>query len=79
MQVATSDNLRKSQVKGADRNYRIRTYNFKDGRITDHRVEKGTMSNLDGFFQGKDVMDEFIYRLRLQHNRTRLLEIIGDT
>ena len=42
---------RKSQVGTGDRSERIRTYNFPQGRVTDHRINM-TMYNLDQFLDG---------------------------
>ena len=43
---------RKSQVGSGDRSEKIRTYNFPQGRVTDHRI-KYTMYQLDGFMGGQ--------------------------
>jgi peptide chain release factor 1 len=42
---------RKSQVGTGDRSERIRTYNFPQGRITDHRINM-TRYDLDSFING---------------------------
>jgi peptide chain release factor 1 len=49
---------RRDQVKGGGRSEKIRTYNFKDNRVTDHRIGK-TVHSLDRFLQGEldDVID----------------------
>ncbi len=48
---------RRSQVGSGDRSERIRTYNFPQGRVTDHRIGM-TLYKLDGFLDGD--IDEII-------------------
>ena len=43
---------RRSQVGSGDRSERIRTYNFPQGRVTDHRINL-TMYSLDRFMEGE--------------------------
>jgi len=52
---------RRSQVGSGDRSERIRTYNFPQNRLTDHRINL-TMYNLDGAMQGEiqEVLDALI-------------------
>jgi peptide chain release factor 1 len=47
--------MRRSQVGGGDRSEKIRTYNFPQSRVTDHRVD-WTTHNLQGFIDG-DIGD----------------------
>ena len=49
--------LRKSQVGTGDRSEKIRTYNFPQGRVTDHRI-KLTLHRLDQVLDGD--LDEII-------------------
>ena len=56
---------RKLQVGSGDRSQRIRTYNFPQGRITDHRVEGLTLYDLPNIIQGD--LDELIERLSREH------------
>ena len=66
--------LRKGQVGTGDRSERIRTYNFPQGRVTDHRIGF-TLYNIDEFMNGD--MDKMIEALRLAE-RTRRLEGESD-
>ena len=65
---------RKSQVGTGDRSERIRTYNFPQGRITDHRINK-TVYQLDDFLNGN--IDDMINSL-IAEDQTRKLEQIGE-
>ena len=65
---------RKSQVGTGDRSERIRTYNFPQGRITDHRNNK-TVYQLEDFLNGN--IDEMINSL-IAEDQTRKLEQIGE-
>ncbi len=65
---------RKSQVGTGDRSERIRTYNFPQGRITDHRINK-TIYQLDDFLNGN--IEEMINSL-IAEDQTRKLEQIGE-
>jgi peptide chain release factor 1 len=56
---------RRSQVGSGDRSERIRTYNFPQGRITDHRINL-TLYKLDEMMQGL-VLDEVIDALTAEH------------
>ena len=50
-QEAERSRLRKSQVSTGDRSAKIRTYNFPQGRVTDHRVGV-TLYDIDGVMNG---------------------------
>ncbi|OYW61095.1 MAG: peptide chain release factor 1 [Bosea sp. 12-68-7] len=65
---------RRSQVGSGDRSERIRTYNFPQGRITDHRINL-TLYKLDEMMQGL-VLDEVIDALTAEH-QARLLASEG--
>ena len=55
---------RKSKIGKGDRSERIRTYNFPQGRVTDHRINL-TLHKLDEFLEG-EVFDDVIESLTLQ-------------
>ena len=55
---------RKSKIGSGDRSERIRTYNFPQGRVTDHRINL-TLHKLEEFLQG-EAFDEMIESLTLQ-------------
>lgn len=65
---------RKSQVGSGDRSERIRTYNFPQNRVTDHRINL-TLYKLDAFLLGD--MDEMIDAL-ITEDRARKLSAVED-
>jgi len=60
---------RKSQVGTGDRSERIRTYNFPQGRVTDHRINL-TLYKIDRVMMGE--LDEFIDALTAENQAARL-------
>ena len=63
---------RRAQVGSGDRSERIRTYNFPQGRVTDHRINL-TLYKLDEMMQGL-VLDEIIDALTAEHQAKLLSE-----
>ena len=61
---------RKDQVGSGDRSERIRTYNYPQGRVTDHRINL-TMHKLDKVLQG-EALDELIDALILEDRSLKL-------
>ena len=55
---------RKTKIGTGDRSERIRTYNFPQGRITDHRINL-TLHRLEEFLEG-EAFDEMVESLTLQ-------------
>ena len=55
---------RKNKIGTGDRSERIRTYNFPQGRVTDHRINL-TLHKLDEFLEG-EIFDEMIESLSLK-------------
>jgi len=64
---------RKSKIGTGDRSERIRTYNFPQGRITDHRINM-TVHKLEEFMQG-EIFDEMVESLNLQAQEERLTSL----
>jgi peptide chain release factor 1 len=64
---------RKSQIGSGDRSERIRTYNFPQGRITDHRINL-TLHKLQEFLDG-DAFEEMSQSLRLQDQEIKLANL----
>ena len=64
---------RKSQIGTGDRSERIRTYNFPQGRVTDHRINL-TLHKLDEFLSG-DIHEEMNESLRLRDQDLKLKEL----
>ena len=69
---AEYDETRKSAVGTGDRSERIRTYNFPQNRVTDHRIGL-TIQKLDQILEGK--LDEIVDALVLEDQTKRLAQI----
>jgi peptide chain release factor 1 len=69
-QSAAQAQSRRLQVGSGDRSQRIRTYNFPQGRITDHRVEGLTLYALPQVMAGD--LDELLERLGHEHQADEL-------
>ena len=61
---------RKNKIGTGDRSERIRTYNFPQGRITDHRINL-TFHKLEEFMEG-EIFDQMIENLNLQAEQEKL-------
>ena len=64
---------RKSKIGTGDRSERIRTYNFPQGRVTDHRINL-TLHKLEEFMEG-EIFDEMIESLILQAQQDELSKL----
>ena len=70
-QAAELGDLRRSQVGGGGRSEKIRTYNFKESRVTDHRINL-TLYKLDAILQGD--LDEIVDALMAAKRTKQLTE-----
>jgi peptide chain release factor 1 len=66
---------RKDQVGSGDRSERIRTYNFPQGRVTDHRINL-TLYKLPQVIEG-EALDEIIDALVTEHQASLLADADG--
>ncbi|GJJ68110.1 peptide chain release factor 1 [Entomortierella parvispora] len=64
-------NLRRQQVGSGSRSEKIRTYNFPQNRVTDHRINK-TLHELESVLEG-DALPEFIQALRVEEQTDLLM------
>tara|TARA_B100000287_G_C20635332_1_gene781405 strand:+ start:568 stop:1644 length:1077 start_codon:yes stop_codon:yes gene_type:complete len=64
---------RKNQIGTGDRSERIRTYNFPQGRVTDHRINL-TLHKLQEFLNG-DAFEELSQNLRMQDQEIKLANL----
>ncbi|MBM3488243.1 MAG: peptide chain release factor 1 [Alphaproteobacteria bacterium] len=64
---------RKTQVGSGDRSERIRTYNFPQGRVSDHRINL-TLHKLDRVLEG-EALDEIVEALIAEDQASRLAEL----
>jgi peptide chain release factor 1 len=68
-QAEADSAVRKSQVASADRSEKVRTYNFPQDRVTDHRINL-SLSNLPGFMAGN--IGRMIESLQVEDQTERL-------
>jgi len=64
---------RKNQIGSGDRSERIRTYNFPQGRVTDHRINM-TLHKLEEFLNG-DAFEELSQNLRIKDQEIKLANL----
>ncbi|KAM7240662.1 hypothetical protein CapIbe_008568 [Capra ibex] len=69
-------NARKIQIGTKGRSEKIRTYNFPQNRVTDHRINK-SLHDLETFMQGEYLLDELVQSLKDYANYESLVEIIS--
>ena len=66
---------RKNQIGNADRSERIRTYNYPQGRITDHRINY-TVYNLEDFLDGN--IDDLLDNLAIADQKQKLEDALNN-
>ncbi|MGP4713468.1 MULTISPECIES: peptide chain release factor 1 [unclassified Psychrobacter] len=74
-QVDVADEIRRDLVGSGDRSERIRTYNFPQGRMTDHRINL-TLYKLDAIMEGD--LDELLDALLREHQADLMASIGGE-
>ncbi|WP_199508027.1 MULTISPECIES: peptide chain release factor 1 [unclassified Psychrobacter] len=74
-QVDAADSIRRDLVGSGDRSERIRTYNFPQGRMTDHRINL-TLYKLDSIMEGD--LDEMLDALLREHQADLMASIGGE-
>ena len=75
-QQAAQAESRRLQVGSGDRSQRIRTYNFPQGRITDHRVEGLTLYDLPNILEGD--LGPLVTRLQQEHQADELARLTPE-
>jgi peptide chain release factor 1 len=75
-QAAKIASERKSLIGSGDRSERIRTYNFPQGRVTDHRINL-TLYKIDSIMDGD--MDETLAALAAEHQAELLAALAGES
>lgn len=68
---------RKVQIGTKGRSEKIRTYNFPQDRVTDHRIGL-TLHDTDSFLLGEDLLEEMNSSLQEFSNQEALLELLGE-
>ena len=68
---ASRADARRGLIGSGDRSERIRTYNFKEGRVKDHRVNH-LSNDLEGFLSGGDALHEMLDVLEREDRKRRL-------
>jgi peptide chain release factor 1 len=74
-QQAKTASTRKSLIGSGDRSERIRTYNFPQGRVTDHRINL-TLYKIDRIMDGE--LDELVGALAAEHQTEQLSALVEE-
>ncbi|KAM6463518.1 peptide chain release factor 1-like, mitochondrial isoform 1-T2 [Liasis olivaceus] len=76
-QTMKIDTARKIQIGTKGRSEKIRTYNFPQDRVTDHRIGK-SVHHIERFMLGEELLDEMIQSLRKYSEYEVLMEVISE-
>ena len=68
------DDTRRAQIGSGDRSERIRTYNYPQGRVTDHRIDL-TLYKIESILSG-ETLDEVIDPLISEEESARLVQFM---
>lgn len=74
-QLSQQSAQRKLQVGSRGRSEKIRTYNYAQDRVTDHRIPI-TVHNIEEFLQGEEQLDSVIQRLLQESRKEIVLEVL---
>lgn len=75
---ASTRATRRAQQGNLDRNEKIRTYNFVQDRITDHRIQGGTVHNLKEFLQGGEHLNSLMQKVAVEKRKRKLSELVEN-
>lgn len=75
---ASTRATRRAQQGNLDRNEKIRTYNFVQDRITDHRIQGGTVHNLKEFLQGGEHLNSLMQKVAVEKRKIKLYELVEN-
>ncbi|XP_055338917.1 uncharacterized protein LOC129588624 [Paramacrobiotus metropolitanus] len=75
-QMDKETSSRKLQVRSCDRSEKIRTYNFAQNRLTDHRIGI-TLHNLEEVLQGKEGFHELIQKTLAEYRRESIEHLVN--
>lgn len=78
-QASSQQFLRKSQAGARSRNEKLRTYNYPQKRITDHRLgSSATIHNLDEFLNGNHCLDDLIEKIHRTIQQQKLNDLLDS-